>query len=115
MRVLVIEDDAVTASYIKNGLTEEGHCVDVVADGRDGLIQATADDYDVMIVDRMLPGLDGLSLVRTLRGAGNPTPVLYLTSLGGVDDRVGHPRDVQVLEVEPADRGLRILRELLLR
>ncbi len=88
MRVLVIEDDAVTASYIKNGLTEEGHCVDVVADGRDGLIQATADDYDVLIVDRMLPGLDGLSLVRTLRGAGTPTPVLYLTSLGGVDDRV---------------------------
>ena len=53
MRVLVIEDDAETASYIRNGLTEEGHCVDVVADGRDGLIQASTDDYDVMIVDRM--------------------------------------------------------------
>ena len=87
MRVLVVEDDAETALYIRNGLSEEGHCVDVVADGRDGLVQATAEDYDVLIVDRMLPRLDGLSLVRTLRGAGKPTPVLYLTSLGGVDDR----------------------------
>jgi two-component system, OmpR family, response regulator len=88
MRVLVIEDDAETASYIRNGLTEEGHCVDIMADGRDGLVQASSDDYDVLIVDRMLPGLDGLSLVRILRGAGKPTPVLYLTSLGGVDDRL---------------------------
>jgi len=88
MRVLVIEDDPETASYIRNGLTEEGHTIDTVADGRDGLVQATSEDYDVIIVDRMLPGLDGLSLVRILRGAGKPTPVLYLTSLGGVDDRV---------------------------
>ena len=88
MRVLVVEDDSETASYIRNGLTEEGHCVDVMADGRDGLVQATADDYDLLIVDRMLPGLDGLSLVRTLRGTGKPTPVLFLTSLGRVDDRV---------------------------
>ena len=75
MKVLVIEDDAETSSYIKGGLTEEGHCVDVVADGRDGLVQATSNDYDVLIVDRMLPGLDGLSLVRILRSAGKPTPV----------------------------------------
>jgi two-component system OmpR family response regulator len=88
MRVLVVEDDRETASYIRNGLTEEGHNVDVIADGRDGLVQATSEDYDVIIVDRMLPHLDGLSLVRTLRGAGKPTPVLYLTSLGGVDDRL---------------------------
>ncbi|MBB4187903.1 two-component system OmpR family response regulator [Sinorhizobium terangae] len=88
MKVLVIEDDAETASYIRNGLTEEGHCVDVVGDGRNGLIQATTEDYDVLIVDRMLPGLDGLALVKALRAAGRPTPVLYLTSLGGVDDRV---------------------------
>jgi two-component system OmpR family response regulator len=88
MKVLVVEDDAETASYIRNGLTEEGHCVDVVADGSVGLVQATSEDYDVLIVDRMLPRLDGLSLVRALRGAGKPTPVLYLTSLGGVDDRV---------------------------
>ncbi|WFU48845.1 winged helix-turn-helix domain-containing protein [Sinorhizobium terangae] len=88
MKVLVIEDDAETASYIRNGLTEEGHCVDVVGDGRNGLIHATTEDYDVLIVDRMLPGLDGLALVKALRAAGRPTPVLYLTSLGGVDDRV---------------------------
>ncbi|MBP1886905.1 winged helix-turn-helix domain-containing protein [Sinorhizobium mexicanum] len=88
MKVLVIEDDAETASYIRNGLTEEGHCVDVVVDGRNGLIQATTEDYDVLIVDRMLPGLDGLSLVKALRATGMPTPVLYLTSLGGVDDRI---------------------------
>jgi len=88
MRVLVIEDDAETASYINNGLSEEGHQVDVAADGRDGLLQATTGDYDVLIVDRMLPVLDGLSLVKALRSVGNATPVLYLTSLGGVDDRV---------------------------
>jgi len=88
MRVLIIEDDVDTASYIGKGLTEEGHAVDHFADGRDGLLQATAEDYDVIIVDRMLPGLDGLNLVRTLRGVGKQMPVLFLTSLGGVDDRV---------------------------
>lgn len=88
MRVLIIEDDVDTASYISKGLTEEGHAVDHFADGRDGLLQATAEDYDVIIVDRMLPGLDGLNLVRTLRGVGKQMPVLFLTSLGGVDDRV---------------------------
>jgi two-component system OmpR family response regulator len=88
MRILVIEDDRETSTYIANGLIEEGHAVDCFADGRDGLLQATAEDYDVLIVDRMLPGLDGLSLVRTLRGAGRQVPVIFLTSLGGVDDRV---------------------------
>ena len=88
MRVLIIEDDVDTASYISKGLTEGGHAVDHFADGRDGLLQATAEDYDVIIVDRMLPGLDGLNLVRTLRGVGKQMPVLFLTSLGGVDDRV---------------------------
>jgi two-component system OmpR family response regulator len=88
MRILVIEDDRETSTYIANGLIEEGHSVDCFADGRDGLLQATAEDYDVLIVDRMLPGLDGLSLVRTLRGAGRQVPVIFLTSLGGVDDRV---------------------------
>jgi two-component system, OmpR family, response regulator len=88
MRVLIIEDDVDTASYISKGLTEEGHAVDHFADGRDGLLQATAEDYDVIIVDRMLPGVDGLNLVRTLRGVGKQIPVLFLTSLGGVDDRV---------------------------
>lgn len=88
MKILVIEDDETTGDYIADGLREEGHVVDLVPDGRDGLIRATTGDHDVAIVDRMLPGLDGMSLVKTLRGAGNRMPVLILTSLGGVDDRI---------------------------
>lgn len=88
MRILVVEDDPETAAYLSNGLVQEGHTVEHVADGRDGLSQAMGEDYDVVIVDRMLPGLDGLSLVRALRAAGGKSPVLFLTSLGGVDDRV---------------------------
>lgn len=88
MRILVIEDDRTTGSYVAEGLREEGHVVDLVENGRDGLIQATAGDYDVLVVDRMLPGLDGLALIKTLRGAGVMTPTLFLTSLGGVDDRI---------------------------
>lgn len=89
MKLLVIEDDATTGTYVARGLREEGHTVDLVNDGREGLIQANSSRYDVLIVDRMLPGLDGLSLVKTLRGAGNATPVLFLTAMGGVDDRIG--------------------------
>lgn len=88
MKILVVEDDRTTADYIAEGLREEGHAVDLVEEGRDGLIRATSDSYDVMIVDRMLPGLDGLSLVKALRAARNRTPALFLTSLGGVDDRI---------------------------
>ncbi len=88
MKILVIEDDETTGDYIADGLREEGHVVDLVPDGRDGLIRATTGDHDVAIVDRMLPGLDGIALVKTLRGAGNRVPVLILTSLGGVDDRI---------------------------
>lgn len=88
MRILVVEDDPTTADYIAEGLRQEGHAVDLLAQGRDGLVRATTEDFDVMIVDRMLPGLDGLSLVRALRAAHNTTPVLFLTSLGGVDDRI---------------------------
>ncbi len=88
MKILVIEDDATTGDYIAHGLREEGHTVDLVPDGRDGLIRATTADYDVLVIDRMLPGLDGMSIVKTLRGAKNRTPVLFLTSLGGVDDRI---------------------------
>ena len=89
MKLLVIEDDATTGTYIARGLREEGHVVDLVQDGRTGLIQATGAGYDVLIVDRMLPGLDGLSLVKTLRGAGDMTPVLFLTAMGAVEDRIG--------------------------
>ncbi|WP_099827828.1 response regulator transcription factor [Oceaniglobus indicus] len=88
MRLLVIEDDTTTGGYIARGLREEGHTVDLVDNGRDGLVQATAGTYDVMIVDRMLPEIDGLTLMKTLRGAGNRTPALFLTSLGSVEDRI---------------------------
>lgn len=88
MKILVIEDDETTGAYIAEGLREEGHSVDLMIDGRDALVQATTTEYNILIVDRMLPGLDGMSLVKTLRGAKNMTPVLFLTSLGGVDDRI---------------------------
>jgi two-component system OmpR family response regulator len=88
MRLLLIEDDAAVSAYIARGLTEAGHVCDVLADGRDGLFQATRESYDVLVVDRMLPGLDGLSVVRALRAAGVRAPVLFLTAMGGIDDRV---------------------------
>ena len=88
MRILLIEDDRQTSAYVTKGLTEEGHIVDALADGREGLVQATSEPYDLVIVDRMLPGLDGLGLVKTLRATGSKVPILILTSLGGVDDRV---------------------------
>ena len=88
MKLLVVEDDATTGAYIARGLREEGQSVDLVVSGREGLIQATGGNYDVLIVDRMLPEIDGMTLVKTLRGAGNRTPVLFLTSLGSVEDRI---------------------------
>jgi|ERR1035437_782438 two-component system OmpR family response regulator len=88
MKVLVIEDDAETAAYIANGLSENGHVVDRASNGREGLFLAGGGAYDVAIVDRMLPGLDGLSLVKDLRGDNIRTAVLFLTNLGGIDDRV---------------------------
>ncbi|HDZ83505.1 MAG TPA: response regulator transcription factor [Roseobacter sp.] len=88
MKILVLEDDQAIGSYIADGLREEGHSVDLIANGADGLVQATVGSYDVMVIDRMLPGLDGMSIVKTLRATKNLTPVLFLTSLGGVDDRI---------------------------
>ncbi|MEP2031249.1 MAG: response regulator transcription factor [Paracoccaceae bacterium] len=88
MKILIVEDDATTGPYIASGLREEGHSVDLVADGKDGLIQATTTEYDILIVDRMLPHLDGLALLKTLRGAKDTTPVLMLTALSGVGDRI---------------------------
>lgn len=88
MRILVVEDDPTTAGYIADGLRQEGHAVDQLAEGREALVRAATEEYDVMVVDRMLPGLDGLSLVKALRAAQDRTPVLFLTSLGGVDDRI---------------------------
>ena len=88
MKILVIEDDAETAAFIASGLKEYGHTVDLAAAGRDGLFLAAGEPYDVMVVDRMLPEIDGLSIVKTIRSARVETPVLFLTALGGVDDRV---------------------------
>ena len=88
MRILMIEDDAEVSAYVARGVTEHGHVCDVLAEGTDGLFQATRESYDVIVVDRMLPGLDGLSLVRAMRAAGVKTPALFLTALAGIDDRV---------------------------
>lgn len=88
MKILLIEDDQETADYVARGLRENGHVVNGVADGRDGLFHAVDGGHDVIIVDRMLPRLDGLSLVRALRESGFRAPVLFLTALDGVGDRV---------------------------
>jgi two-component system, OmpR family, response regulator len=88
MKVLLIEDDQETSAYVARGLREQGHVVDLAATGRDGLFLATDGGHDVLIVDRMLPGLDGIGLVQTLRQTGVKAPVLFLTALGGVGDRV---------------------------
>lgn len=88
MRILVVEDDKRTSDYVGKGFAEAGHVADVLVDGRDALAHASREPYDVIVVDRMLPGLDGLSLVKALRASGNTTPVLFLTAVGGVDDRV---------------------------
>ena len=88
MRILLVEDDPEAAEFVVAGLRPNGHEVTVVADGRQGLITAVGTRFDLLIVDRMLPGVDGLTLLRTLRGAGIQTPVLFLTTLGGINDRV---------------------------
>lgn len=88
MRLLVVEDDETTRDYVADGLRREGHVVDALADGRMALTQAMEGGYDVLVVDRMLPRLDGLSLVKALRAAKVPTPALFLTALAGVDDRI---------------------------
>jgi two-component system OmpR family response regulator len=88
MNILIVEDDRQTASFIQKGLMESGHVVDHAADGEDGLHLAQQGSYDVLIVDRMLPKRDGLSLIQTLRSQGMQTPVLILSALGDVDHRV---------------------------
>jgi two-component system, OmpR family, response regulator len=88
MRVLVVEDDAKAASYLANALKESGHACELASDGENGLALAQSDNFEVLIVDRMLPRLDGLSLVDRLRKDGIRTPVLILSALGAVDDRV---------------------------
>jgi two-component system, OmpR family, response regulator len=88
MKILLIEDDAETARFIAEGLSGESHETRVAATGRQGLALGMSEPWDLLIVDRMLPELDGLTLVSTLRAAGINTPILFLTTLGGVDARV---------------------------
>ncbi len=88
MRILVVEDDKETAEYIRRGLSELGCQVDVANEGKSGLLMAASEDYDVAIIDRMLPGPDGVSIVESLRKIGRNTPVLFLSAMGSVEDRV---------------------------
>jgi two-component system OmpR family response regulator len=88
VKILLIEDDRQTAEYVAKGLREHGHVVDRADNGRDGLYLASGERYDVMIVDRHMPQMDGLSMVKAARASGVRTPVLFLTTMGGVDDRV---------------------------
>ena len=88
MNILLIEDDAEAAEFLLAGLRPEGHELAVVSDGRKGLVTAAAGTYDLLILDRMLPGIDGLTILRTLRGANIATPILFLTTIDGVNDRV---------------------------
>jgi len=88
MRILVIEDDAETREFIAQGLRESGHTADATADGKEGLLLALERDYEAIVLDRMLPGLDGLSIVKTLRAEEKRTPILILSALGEVGDRV---------------------------
>jgi len=88
MRLLVLEDDADLGPWIQSGLRQQGHVVDLLVDGREALIAATSMDYDVLVLDRMTPSLDGMSVLKSLRAAKVVTPALFLTAIGGVDDRV---------------------------
>ena len=88
MRILIVEDDASTTDFILKGMRQAGYTLDHANNGKDGLFLALEYPFDAIILDRMLPELDGLTLLRTLRSAGNNTPVLLLSALGEVDDRV---------------------------
>lgn len=88
MRLLVLEDDKTLGPWIEKGLSEAGHVVDLFADGKDAMIAAMAQDYDVLVLDRMVPGLDGLAVLKALRQAKIKAPAIFLTALGEVEDRV---------------------------
>lgn len=88
MRIMLAEDDRHTAAYTARGFKEAGHIVDVLDNGREAMVQCLQIAYDVLVVDRMLPGLDGLSIVKRLRASGIKAPVIFLTAVSGVDDRV---------------------------
>lgn len=88
MRILLLEDDTQLGPWIAGGLREEGHVVDHFEDGKDALIAAMGQEFDLLILDRMVPGLDGLAVLKSLRASKNKTPALFLTALGEVDARV---------------------------
>jgi len=88
LKLLVIEDEAETAAYIEQGFKQSGHSVDIAIDGLDGLMMAKDGQYDVIIIDRGLPQLDGLTLLQTLRKTSLLTPVLFLTALGSIEDKL---------------------------
>jgi two-component system OmpR family response regulator len=87
-KILLVEDDRETADYLVRGLGEEGHSVEHVSDGREGLFRATGQSFDLIILDRMVPALDGLSVLKALRAASLETPVLILSALASVSDRI---------------------------
>jgi two-component system, OmpR family, response regulator len=88
VRILIVEDDRENAEFVRKGLEAQGHAADIAANGADGLLLAAEERHDAIVLDRMMPELDGLSLVRMMRRAGVATPVLFLTNLSGIDDRV---------------------------
>ena len=88
MRILVVEDEPNTVQFLKKGLKEAGHNVDCATAGREGLFLATTEAYDAIVLDRMLPEVDGLTILRTLRASNNDVPVIILSALGELDDRV---------------------------
>jgi two-component system OmpR family response regulator len=87
-KILVVEDDPTTADYIASGLEQNGFIVDRANDGRDGLFHATDGNYAAIVLDRMLPGMDGLAVLSAIRAAGIQTPVIILSALGSTDERV---------------------------
>ena len=87
-KILVVEDDAATADYIAKGLSENGYVVDLASDGRDGLFHAVDGAYAAVVLDRMLPSMDGLAVLSAMRAAGVETPVIILSALGSTDERV---------------------------
>lgn len=88
MRILLLEDDGQLGPWVAGGLREEGHVVDHFTDGKDALMAAMGQPFDLFVLDRMVPGLDGLAVLKSLRASKNTTPALFLTALGEVDARV---------------------------
>jgi two-component system copper resistance phosphate regulon response regulator CusR len=88
VRILVVEDEKKVREFVKKGFEEEGHCVDAAADGQEGFFLAEGEKYDCIVLDIMLPKLDGYEAARQLRAKGNKTPVIFLTAKDRVEDRV---------------------------